>query len=55
MVDKLLSKLSVVLEIKSSRSDTSDGSQKIGVQVCFSVNMRNCMCIVATLHLLNVS
>ena len=22
---------------------------------CFSVNTRNCMCIVATLHLLNVS
>ena len=22
---------------------------------CLSVNMRNCMCIVATLHLLNVS
>ena len=23
--------------------------------ICFSVNVRNCMCIVATLHLLNVS
>ena len=47
VVDKPSSKLSVVLEIKSSRSHTSDGRQKIGV--------RNCMCIVATLHLLNVS
>ena len=55
MVDKPSSKLSVVLEIKSSRSHTSDGRQKIGVQICFSVNMCNCMCIVATLNLLNVS
>ena len=55
MVDKPSSKLSVVLEIKSSRSHTSDGRQKIRVRICFSVNTRNCMCIVATLHLLNVS
>ena len=55
MVDKPSSKLSVVLEIKSLRSRTSDGRQKIGVRICFSVNKRNCMCIVATLHLLNVS
>ena len=55
MVDKPSSKLSVVLEIESSRSHTSDGRQKIGVRICFSVNTRNCMCIVATLHLLNVS
>ena len=55
MVDKPSSKLSVVLEIKSPRPHTSDGRQKIGVRICFSVNMRNCMCIVATLHLLNVS
>ena len=53
MVDKPSSKLSVVLEIKSSRSHT--GRQKIGVPICFSVNMHNCMWIVATLHLLNVS
>ena len=55
MVDKPSSKLSVVLEMKSPRSHTSDGRQKIGVRICFSVNTRNCMCIVATLHLLNVS
>ena len=55
MVDKPSSKLSVVLEIKSSRSHTSGGRQKIGVPICFSVNMHNCMWIVATLRLLNVS
>ena len=48
MVDKPSSKLSVVLEIKSLRSYISDGRQKIGVPICFSVNTRNCMCIVAT-------
>ena len=53
MVDKPSSKPSVVLEIKSSISHT--GKQKIGVPICSSVNTRNCMWIVATLHLLNVS
>ena len=53
MVDKPSSKPSVVLEIKSSRSHT--GRQKIGVPNCFPANTRNCMWIVATLHLLNVS
>ena len=31
------------------------GGKKIGVPICFSVNTHNCMCIVATLHLLNFS
>ena len=47
MVDKPSSKLSVVLEIKSLRSHTSDGRQKIGVRICFSVNTGNSMCIVS--------
>ena len=46
MVDKPSNKLSVVLEIKSLRSHTSDGRQKIGLPICFSVNTHNCMCIV---------
>ena len=53
MVDKPSSKPSVVLEIKSSGSHT--GRRKIGVPICFSVNTCNCMWIVVTLHLLNVS
>ena len=38
VVDKPSGKLSVVLKIKSPRTDTSDGRQKIGVPITFSVN-----------------
>ena len=43
VVDKPSSKLSVVLQIKSLRSHTSDRRQKIGVPIRFSVNTTVCV------------
>ena len=43
VVDKPSNKLTVVFKLKSLRSHTSDGRQKIGVQIRFSVNTSVCV------------